>query len=181
MLSLFVRVIHAPLYETGMPQASRTKKRIGTQVLSEVIPESCVLSASILLGQNVSLRMPLFLCSQWFNMIVTCCYNCFVSITCNFTGVFFGWYRFPRSSTQKMCTPISFPCDHPHGAKHSKDPHIPAAVWPRIHYNKSPNLFTHLLFRYSNTYFLIFFFFWSSVISLDINTRGLKFAFVTLD
>ena len=129
MLSLFVRVIHAPLYETGMPHASRTKKRIGTQVLSEVTPESCVLSASILLEQNVSLRMPLFLfsqwfnmtvtccygsfasitlflCLQWFNMIVTCCYNCFVSITCNFTGVFLADIGSPIL-LHRRCVPLS--------------------------------------------------------------------------
>lgn len=127
MLSLFVRVIHAPLYEIGMLLASRTKKKIGTQVLSEVTPESCVLSASILLEQNVSLQMPLFhfsqwfnmtvtccyssfasitlfLCSQWFNMTVTCYYSSFVSTTCNFTCVFSANIGSPILLHRNICS-----------------------------------------------------------------------------
>lgn len=104
MLSLFVRVIHAPLYEIGMLLASRTKKKIGTQVLSEVTPESCVLSASILLEQNVSWQMPLFRFSQWFNMTVTCYYSSFVSITCNFTCVFWANIGSPILLHRNICS-----------------------------------------------------------------------------
>lgn len=180
MLSLFVRVIHAPLYETGMPQASRTKKRIGTQVLSEVTPESCVLSASILLEQNVSLRMPLFLFSQWFNMIVTCCYNCFVSITCNFTGVFLADIGSPVL-LYRRCVPLSLFL-----VTILMEPNTVKILTFQLlcgHEFTITNHPTFLLIYYFAIVIHIFwfFFFWSSVISLDINTRGLKFAFVTLD